>query len=229
MSRRADRREPPADVVIELDDPAELFTVDERGLLDGSNRIDTGIDELVERLLAQKRLGSNQRIVLDIAGECSEELAANLVASVRRYCELAVRRANRQHDLIWRQGMRSLVSGSLLFITGIALSYIFTRPIVGEFLIDMFGNGVFLVVAWVGLWYPLDVLFIARDQAKHEAKVLSAMLTMPIIVRTHSGETHSAALPGPPTHAHKGSRSVRLLGSRVRLRGAPATGTPGAS
>jgi len=85
---------------------------------------------------------------------------------------MAVRRANRQRDLIWRQGMRSLVSGSLLFGTGIALSYLFTRPMVGEFAGDLFGNGVFLVVAWVGLWYPIDVLFIAREQAKREARVL---------------------------------------------------------
>jgi hypothetical protein len=70
---------PPADVVIELDDAAELFAVDQRGLLDGAGRIDTGIDELVERLLAQKRLSSDQHIVLDIAGECSDEMAANLV------------------------------------------------------------------------------------------------------------------------------------------------------
>ena len=34
MSRRRDQRL--ADVVIELDDPAELFAVDARGLLDGS-------------------------------------------------------------------------------------------------------------------------------------------------------------------------------------------------
>jgi hypothetical protein len=126
VSRRRD--EPLVDVVIELDDPAELFAVDARGLLDGSRRIDSGIDELVERLLAQRRLRSDQRIVLDIAGECPDELAANLVESFRRYGEMAVRRANRQRDLIWRQGMRSLVSGSLLFGTGIALSYLFTRP-----------------------------------------------------------------------------------------------------
>lgn len=229
MSPGRERRTPPADVVIELDDPADLFAVDQRSLLDGAGRIDTGIDELVERLLAQKRLSRDQHIVLDIAGECSDEMAANLVESVRRYCALAVDRANRQHDLIWRQGMRSLVSGSLLFALGIGLSFLFTRPMVGEFATDLFGNGVFLVVAWVGLWYPLDVLFIARDQAKREAKVLGKMLTMPIIVRAGSSGRHVTAMPGLPVSPHSGSRSLRLRASRVRLRGAPAAGTPNAS
>jgi hypothetical protein len=220
---------PLADVVIELDDPSELFAVDPRGLLGGSQRIDSGIDELVERLLAQKRTAGNQRIVLDIAGECSEELAANLVASVRRYCELAVRRARRQHDLIWRQGMRSLVSGSLLFAVGIGLSYLFTRPVLGEFASDLFGNGVFLVVAWVGLWYPLDVLFIARGQARREAKVLGTMLTMPIVVRTHAGDVHIASMPAFPTPRSTGPRPTRLRDTHIHLRGAPSAGAPGAS
>ena len=223
MSRRRD--EPLADVVIELDDPAELFAVDARGLLDGSRRIDSGIDELVERLLAQRRLRSDQRIVLDIASECPDESAANLVESFRRYGEMAVRRANRQRDLIWRQGMRSLVSGSLLFGTGIALSYLFTRQIVGEFAGDLFGNGVFLVVAWVGLWYPIDVLFIAREQAKREARVLHLMLTMPVVVRARGTDAPIAAAPGSPNSPPRRSRAAR--GSRIRLRGAPATGTPG--
>jgi len=122
------------------------------------------MDELVERLLAQKQIPADQRIVLDIAEECSDELAANVVAAVRRYCELRVRRANREHALIWRQGIRSLVSGSLLFAVGIGLSYAFTRPMMGEFWNDLLGNGVFLVVAWVGLWYPIDLLFIAGSR-----------------------------------------------------------------
>jgi hypothetical protein len=164
------------------------------------------MDELVDRLLAQKAIAADQRVVLDIAGGCSDELAANLVAAVRRYCELRMRRANREHDLIWRQGMRSLLSGSLLFAAGIALSYAFTRSEMGEFANGLLGNGVFLVVAWVGLWYPLDLLFIAREQAKREVRVLRRMLTVPVIVRPHDRALPAAVIPGslvsrglPPT------------------------------
>jgi hypothetical protein len=226
VRQQYDRQE--TEVVIELDEPGEMFSVDQRGLLDGAQRIDTGIDELIERLLAKKRFARDQRIVVDIPGGCPDDAAANLVRSIRRYCELAIRRADRQHDLIWRQGMRSLVSGSLLFALGIGLSYLFTRPLVGEFAGELFGNGVFLVVAWVGLWYPLDVLFIAREQAKREARVLKMMLTMPVVVRAHSGTVHVAGAPGSPS-TYSGYRSIRQLSSRIRLRGAPPTGSPGAS
>lgn len=195
MNLRRATRMPPADVVIELDTPEELFYADPSGLLTGSNRIDSGMDELVERILALKNPSSDQRIVLDVAHECSEELAATLVVAVHRNCELRRRRAVRELDLIWRQGKRSLLNGSLLFVVGIALSYLFTRPWVPELPGELLGNGVFLVVAWVGLWYPLDLLFIAREQAKREISVLSQMVAMPVVVRAHVGTVAVTAVP----------------------------------
>jgi hypothetical protein len=198
VNLRHERRSPSIDVVIEVDNADELFAADPRGLLAGACRIDSGMDELVERFLAQKKIAADQRIVLDIAEECSDELAAQVVAAVRRYCELRMRRANREHDLIWRQGKRSLLSGSSLFAVGIALSYAFTRPAMGELANDLLGSGVFLVVAWVGLWYPLDLLFIAREQAKREVRVLRQMLTVPVVVRAHDSAQPAAVIPGSP-------------------------------
>ncbi|BBY60336.1 hypothetical protein [Mycolicibacterium sarraceniae] len=69
-----------------------------------------------------------------------------MTLAVRRYVQLRMRRATREHNLIWRQGKRSLFSGSLLFIIGVSLSYAFTRPIMGEVVEGLLGNGVFLVV-----------------------------------------------------------------------------------
>ena len=196
VNLRRKRRGPPTEVVVELNNVDELFTADPRGLLDGAHRIDSGMDELVERFLAQKRIAADQHIVLDIASECSEEQAAKVVAAVRRYCSLRLRRATREHNLIWRQGKRSLLSGSLLFVSGIALSYLFTRPEMGEFANELLGNGVFLVVAWVGLWYPLDLLFIAREQAKREMRVLGNMLILPVAVRASECAPNVGVTPG---------------------------------
>ncbi len=197
-------QDPPTEVVVELDGVEELFAADPRGLLAGARRIDSGVDELVERFLAQKRVSADQRIVLDIASECDDEQVAEVVSAVRRYFSLRLRRATREHDLIWRQGKRALLSGSSLFVVGIGLSYLFTRPEMGGFANELLGNGVFLVVAWVGLWYPLDLLFIAREQAKREMRVLGNMLILPIAVRAeksrvpHAAPLGSADSPGLP-------------------------------
>ena len=211
MNLRHERRLPAVEVVIELDTPEELFYADPSGLLGGSNRIDSGMDELVERVLAQKNPSSDQRIVLDIARECDEELAETMAVAVHRYCELRRRRAVRELDLIWRQGKRSLLNGSLLFVMGIALSYVFTRPWVPELPGELLGNGVFLVVAWVGLWYPLDLMFIARQQSKREIRVCPGQSILQAIrdagVEVVSsceegicGACETAVLAGEPDH-----------------------------
>jgi hypothetical protein len=198
MNLRRNRRTPPADVVIEVANAEELFYADPSGLLTGACRIDSGMDELVERMLARREINADQRVFLDLESVCSDEEAANVVAAVRRYFELRLRRAKREHDLIWRQGKRSLLSGSLLFIVGIALSFAFTRPGMGEFANDLIGSGVFLVVAWVGLWYPLDLLFIAREQAKREISVLSKMIDVPVVVRAQNRALPVATMPASP-------------------------------
>jgi hypothetical protein len=156
------------------------------------------MDEPVERFLALKAITADLRVVLEMASECSDELPAKVVAAVRRYCELRMRRANREHNLIWRQGKRSLLSGSLLFVIGIALSYAFTGPVLGELVEGLLGHGVFLVVAWVGLWYPLDLLLIAREQAKREIRVLGEMLTVPIVLCVQRPGLPVAVTPDSP-------------------------------
>ena len=80
-------------------------------------------------------------------------------------------------------GRHSLVSGSLLFLAGVMLSFAFSRPGAPEFWKDLLGDGVFLVVAWVGLWYPLDLLFIARQPLNREIRALTHMRALPVVVR----------------------------------------------
>ena len=129
---------------------------------------------------------------------CRSERPARRSASHRQRYGRTGGAATREHNLIWRQGKRSLLSGSLLFITGIGLSYLFTRPVMGEFANELLGNGVFLVVAWVGLRYPFDLLFIAREQAKREMRVLGNMLILPVAVRAGKSVRPGAVTPGTP-------------------------------
>jgi len=57
------------------------------------------------------------------------------------------------------------------------------RADVPQFWQDLLGNGVFLVIGWVGLWYPLDLLFFARQPLKREARIVEAVSQMPLVVQ----------------------------------------------
>lgn len=203
MNARSTARAAGGDVVVQLDTPDELFTVDTHRLLTGTGRLSSGIEELLDRFVTQKKVRPGQRIVLEfLATETSPELAETMTSVIRRYCALEIDRTGRERDLTWRQGMRSMVGGGALFVLGIVLSFLFTRPAESDFWRLLLGDGVFLVVAWVGLWYPLDLLFMARQPLKRKMRILAEMSVLPVLVRTPttiSGLPPPAAAPPPTT------------------------------
>ena len=115
-------------------------------------------------MLGRSKVQRRARIVLTLPAEqVTQDTAETLRVALRRYCEARLARVQREIEVAWRQGLRSLGSGSILFIVGLLLSTGFLEPDIPRFWQDLLGNGVFLVIGWVGLWYPLDLLFFAAS------------------------------------------------------------------
>jgi hypothetical protein len=178
------RRHVGEDVIVALHRPAELLSVEPAAMLERDARIEPGADEIVSELLGRSQLERQARIVVTLpAGQITDGIADTLHAALRRYCEARLARVERETQVAWRQGLRSLRSGSILFIVGLLLSSGFLEPDVPQFWQNLLGNGVFLVIAWVGLWYPLDLLFFARQPLKREARIVEAISRMPLVVQ----------------------------------------------
>jgi hypothetical protein len=172
------------DVVVALDRPAELLSVEPKAMLERRARIEPGVDEIVNELLGRSKVQRRARIVVTLpAEEITPGIAETLHTALRRYCEARLARVQRETQVAWRQGLRSLGSGSILFVLGLLLSAGFLEPDVPQFWQNLLGNGVFLVIGWVGLWYPLDLLFFARQPLKREARIIEAISQMPLLVQ----------------------------------------------
>jgi len=172
------------DLVVALYRPAELLSVEPQAMLERDARIESGADEIVNELLGRSKVQRRARIVLTLPAEqVTQDTAETLRVALRRYCEARLARVQREIEVAWRQGLRSLGSGSILFIVGLLLSTGFLEPDVPMFWQDLLGNGVFLVIGWVGLWYPLDLLFFARQPLKREALIVEAISRMPLLVQ----------------------------------------------
>jgi hypothetical protein len=172
------------DLVVALYRPAELLSVEPQAMLERDARIEPGADEIVNELLGRSKVQRRARIVLMLPAEqVTQDTAETLRVALRRYCEARLARVQREIEVAWRQGLRSLGSGSILFIVGLLLSSGFLEPDVPTFWQDLLGNGVFLVIGWVGLWYPLDLLFFARQPLKREALIVEAISRMPLLVQ----------------------------------------------
>jgi hypothetical protein len=189
---------PRDEVVLHLRRVDELFAVDPKAVLHdpGCARIQSGIDELLDELLARPPARRAARLVVTLPrNEVAEDTGPRLTAAVSRWCAQRIEQDEREARVLWRQGLRSLRSGVLLFVVGLLLSSEFLAPEMPDFLQEALGNGVFLVIAWVGLWYPLDLLFFARQPLRRELRVLDAMTRLPIDVRPRpdGGDPSSAA------------------------------------
>jgi hypothetical protein len=186
MSASAERR-PRAggeDVIVALDRPAELLSVAPEAMLERDARIEPGADEIVNELLGRSKVQRRARIVVTLPAEqVTAGIAETLQTALHRYCEARLARVQREIEVAWRQGLRSLGSGSILFVVGLLLSTGFLEPDVPQFWQDLLGNGVFLVIGWVGLWYPLDLVFFARQPLKREAQIVEAISRMPLVVQ----------------------------------------------
>jgi hypothetical protein len=172
------------DIIVALYRPAELLTVKPEAMLERDARIEPGADEIVNELLGRSRVQRRARIVVTLPAEqITDGMAEALHAALRRYCAARLARVQRETQVVWRQGLRSLGPGSILFVVGLLLSADFLQPDVPGFWQDLLGNGVFLVIGWVGLWYPLDLLFFARQPLKREAEIVKAISQMPFLVQ----------------------------------------------
>ena len=186
MSADAERRSRQVgeDVVVALYRPAELLSVQPEAMLERDARSESGADEIVNELLGRSRVQRRARIVVTLPAEqITPRTAETMHAALRRYCEARLARVQRETEVAWRQGLRSLGSGSILFLVGLLLSTGFLEPDIPQFWQDLLGNGVFLVIGWVGLWYPLDLLFFARQPLKREAQIVQAISQMPLSVQ----------------------------------------------
>ena len=186
MSASAERRPRSGgeDVIVALDRPAELLSVEPVAMLERDARIEPGADEIVNELLGRSKVQRRARIVVTLpAARVTAGIAETLQTALHRYCEARLARVQREIEVAWRQGLRSLGSGSILFVVGLLLSTGFLEPDVPQFWQDLLGNGVFLVIGWVGLWYPLDLLFFARQPLKREAQIVEAISRMPLVVQ----------------------------------------------
>ena len=106
-------------------------------------------------------------------------------AELGRHSRATARRASRKRSA---SSLRSaatastLLSGVVVLFIGLVLSETVLRSKVPKELRDFLGNGLFLVVAWVGLWYPLDTLFYAGRPHRAERKLLRALGQVELVV-----------------------------------------------
>ena len=153
----------------------------------GGDRLRCGMDEMLAELGA-RRLGTVPRATIVLpARELSADSQPRLRAAVDRYCALRLHEADNELQATLRDALRALVVGLIVLAAGLALSVVVLDSSAPHAIRTLLGDGLFLVIAWVGAWYPFDVLIHYMRPQRRARRVLLAAAELELVVA--SGET----------------------------------------
>ena len=170
-----------AHLIVRLATLDDLFRAPEPNLFAATGRLISGMDELITELQA-RRLPRGLSTTIMLEHEATAVDAARIAALIHRYCDIRLRELDGRLRSQRREQRYSLLVGLLLFVLGVGLASEFTASYWPGELKSLLGEGIFLVVAWVGLWYPIDYLVFGRRPLLRERKALQVLRTTEVTV-----------------------------------------------
>jgi hypothetical protein len=158
----------------------DLFQTPEWDGVSSHWAFEPGIDYCVSEVRS-RRSRSPVRLELNLPGtQLDSGTAARLRQVVSRYCEDRIGRTNRERRIARRDAYSALKVGIPVAIVGLAIAVAtavaqtqddFTLP-----------NLAGWVLAWVGLWYPLDAILFSSVGPKREIDALTRLRDADVVV-----------------------------------------------
>jgi hypothetical protein len=176
---------------IELSEPDELFDYGRPDVAKGRPGSYPGIDR-IRNELSSGSLRRPARVAVVLPRQhITSQTERGIREAVANYCDAGIKRAEHDLSAAQRDGWQTMLLGAIILAAGLALSTVFTESGWPQSIRVFFGDGVFLVAAWVGLWYPLDTLIYAGRPYRVERKLLRAIRNLEIAVRPADEDTLS--------------------------------------
>jgi len=169
------------ELVLHLADPRQLFVADPDFFFESATLV-PGVEHLYEEL-RWRELDKPVRTTLHLPRRAIEPALQERVGdAIRSYCTARRHRVENELRALLRDGLRALALGLVLLAIALAVSVAIRRSSAPESIRIFFGDGVFLVAAWVGMWYPLDTLVYTPRPLRREREVLDTMLRMELVI-----------------------------------------------
>ena len=182
-----------ADVSIRLGAAEELFVAPADGAFRRRDpRLQSGIEEMLSKLGARP-LGTVGKVTIALpAAEISPGFQEQVRDWIDNYCELRLRETNNELSSIRQDGLRSLAVGMVMLFVGLLLSAVVLHSAAPHAIRTFFGEGLFVVIAWVGAWYPFDALINYTRPYRRTKKLLERLRRMEVVL-VADGPTEGAA------------------------------------
>jgi hypothetical protein len=166
---------------VRLGRPDDMFRTSEPDVMSPHWRSETGIDYCISELRS-RRSRRPVRLELELPSpELDSEMPARIRRTLTRYCEERIGRNERERRIARRDAYSALKVGIPVAIIGLAIAVAtavaqtqddFTLP-----------NLAGWVLAWVGLWYPLDAILFSSVTPKRENAVLARLQNADVVMK----------------------------------------------
>jgi len=156
----------------------DMFQAPDWNPMSSHDAYEAGIDYCVSELRS-RRSRSPIRLELDLpASKRDPSTAARIRQAVSRYCEDRIHRNDRERRIVRRDAYAALKVGVPVALVGLAIA-VATAVAQTE---DTLPNLAGWVLAWVGLWYPLDAILFASVSPKRENGILVRLQEAEVVV-----------------------------------------------
>lgn len=171
------------DLTIRLGAAEELFVAPADGAFTRPHpRLRSGTEELLSELGA-RRLSAVDTVTITLPATDIHPGSQEQVRHwIDKYCELRLSGTDNELGAMRQEGLRALLVGITVLFVGLALSALVLDSAAPHAIRTFFGEGLFVVIAWVGAWYPLDLLLHYTRPPRRMKKLPEEFRRMEIVV-----------------------------------------------
>jgi hypothetical protein len=177
------------DISVRLLHPQEMFEMGHTDLFSEYRNFRTGI----EFALSELRSHHDRRPVrLEIslpASEIDEGLTTRMRRTLHRYCDHRMSYNGRERRATRFDGASALRVGLPITAIGLALTALATRVFAGNDVASLIEDHIGWVLAWIGLWFPLDAMVFYPLAYSRENRVLALLRDAEVRITPYSVST----------------------------------------
>ncbi len=174
---------PALELTLELDEADQLFAARGPEVASGRPPLPSGMQQIRDELDVHALPAALATVIVLPGAAVKPGLSGNIARAVERYCEAGIARAQHEIRMLRQEGLRTLVIGLSLFIGFVSVAEAIVHTGLPSPLRNFFGeDGLFIVVGWVGLWYPIETLLYSVRPYRQEIAVLRLVRGMQIKV-----------------------------------------------
>lgn len=170
------------EIVLKLAHPEDMFALAPVDLFSEFRNWLTGMEIAISDLKGTFR---RRPVVLRIQlppEEIKPDLHHHMTESIRSFCTNRLRYNGNEVRSMRRDGSGALVIGLMILIFGLVAQQLIRDNVEATWANVFFADGLFLVTAWVGMWYPLDMLVYYSRPYRLENKALEQLMAAELVI-----------------------------------------------